>query len=63
MKIKLKLGAVMLFASLYASQVYAFDWFDSLFGTNAAEESASSQPVITVMGPGSGGGHPGVDPN
>ena len=47
---KTKLGAIMLFALVCASPVQAFDWFDSWFGN------------MTAMGPGSGGGNPGVDP-
>ena len=58
---KIKLSAIMLFALVCASPVQAVDWFDSWFGTSTVEES--SQPTVTVMGPGLGGGDPGVDPN
>ncbi|UAA37728.1 hypothetical protein KIH87_13550 [Paraneptunicella aestuarii] len=61
MKIKLKLGAVMLFALLSASAQAG--WFNDLFGSGTVEAS-SGDSTITIMGPGGGGGNPpGPDPN
>ncbi|UAA37841.1 hypothetical protein KIH87_14195 [Paraneptunicella aestuarii] len=61
MNMKTKLSAFMLFALVCASPVQACDWFDSLFGTITIEAQAGNS-TITVMGPGGGGGDPGVDP-
>lgn len=60
---KLMPGAIVLLALLSTAPAHANDWFASLFGAGSASEASNGDSTITVMGPGLGGGHPGVDPD
>ena len=59
---KLTVSTIALVALLSAAPAQAWDWFSSWFGTGAVINDIDA-PTKTVLGPGGGGGDPGIDPN